>query len=133
MRFSPQPSSLRNARGSESTNLLGTVHSPAPQWLLDEAHMSLEDMGGQWLSGSQRDRSGPGGTSEGLELWAAAGSVLLLAEAHPERSLPAPPSRGTVLCRVSGHVDGGLAGSAIDCALPRLLLGVGIVCMRNHC
>ena len=68
--FSPQPFSLGflMAHCPESTNLLGTAHSPVLHWPLAWARMSPEGMGGQGLSGSQGDRSSPGGTGWGHRL-----------------------------------------------------------------
>lgn len=55
--------------GSESTNLPDTAHSPALQQPLAWARMSPEGMGGRWLSGSQGDRSIPGGMGWGHRPW----------------------------------------------------------------
>lgn len=76
----PQPSSLGLLQGPrpEATNLLGTAHSAAPQWPLAWARTSPEGTGGQWLSGSQGDRSSPGGIVWGHRKWdlgAMAGSA----------------------------------------------------------
>ena len=62
----------------EATNLLGTAHSPAPQWPLAWARTSPEGTGAQWLSGSRGDRSSPGGIVWGHWKWdlgAMAGST----------------------------------------------------------
>lgn len=69
--FSSQPFSLGfpRAHDPESTNLLGTAHNPALHGPLAWAQMFPEGMGGQWLSGSQEDRSSPGGTGWGHQLW----------------------------------------------------------------
>ena len=68
--FSPQPFSLGflMAHCPESTNLLGTAHSPVLHWPLAWARMSPEGLGGLWLCGSLGDRSCPGGTGWGHRL-----------------------------------------------------------------